>query len=183
MAAIQESPFLCASKEEFLRKATEIMLLSHVTLWSEGIAGWNKKHGTEVIPKSLTSPVARKGFYCCCQASGSPEGNWASNTVTWRITCVFALSFFRWKERAAVFQRVPGNSINSLLSDDLPSLAWGCGPSRGTPKWGEALALKFLRLSLWSVLLRVSIQMCIVHNIEKAPGMLLALSILKKTHL
>lgn len=28
--------FLCASKEEFLRKATEIMLLSHFALWSEG---------------------------------------------------------------------------------------------------------------------------------------------------
>lgn len=35
--------FLCASKEEFLRKATEIMLLSHFALWSEGIKKMKEK--------------------------------------------------------------------------------------------------------------------------------------------
>ena len=37
--------FLCASKEEFLRKATEITLLSHFTLWSEGIKKMKQKAG------------------------------------------------------------------------------------------------------------------------------------------
>lgn len=38
--------------------------------------------------------------------------------------------------------------FRSLLSDDLPSLPWGRGPSRGKPKRRKALAPTFMKLSL-----------------------------------
>lgn len=42
---------LWASKEEFLRKATEIMLLSHFTSWSEEAGEQSTKQGTGAIPE------------------------------------------------------------------------------------------------------------------------------------
>lgn len=53
---------LCASKEEFLRKATEIMLLSQFTSCSEEPGECSITQGTEATPEG-PSCVAEEGFY------------------------------------------------------------------------------------------------------------------------
>lgn len=112
MAGIQESPFYVPAKRNFLEK-----LRNYATITFRFVEWRNKEDETKSKGVQLflspTSRVGREGTCCSCQGRSSPKGNWASNLVTWRITCVFwsFFFFFRWREREAVFQNVPGNSI------------------------------------------------------------------------
>ena len=72
---------LCASKEEFLRRATEIMLLSHFALWSAGIKKMNKKQGIDVFPRVPPLRSGERGFIIVVARADVPPRE--TGRLTW----------------------------------------------------------------------------------------------------
>lgn len=107
------------------------------------------KAGISVIPNSPTSLLGRKGFIVNLQGKKFPwRETLAPNPVLENSFVLFG-TFFQVEGESVVFQSVLETLFRSLLSDDLPSLPWGRGPSRGKPEERRAaLAPTFMKLSL-----------------------------------
>lgn len=173
--------FLCASKEEFLRKATEITLLSHFALWSEGMKKMKQKTRDDSFSPVPPLQMGEKGFIVVLAQTEVPRRE--TGHLTWWLgeqLAFLELSFSgggRDQQRSTVSLET---LFSTLLSDDLSSLPWGLGLSRGKPKRRKALAPMFLKPFLVSPLLLVSRQMVMEGSRAKDQGRLLVLPIVER---